>query len=173
MFMITSHEWLNPTRATGLAAYGTASACCGITWIRMKARRKPSRLAAVLMLIESALLLDIAFDWRWKLHDALADSARRMNEYAVRGVPQRVTLALLGLLLLFALLATRRSFPGRMSAQLAVSGVLLSLVVWCVEVVSLHSVDHVLYSLSGRLMVVGLLWILSCAMTSIGISLDS
>jgi len=38
---------------------------------------------------------------------------------------------------------------------------------------SLHSVDHVLYSLFGRLMVVGLLWILACVMTSIGILVDS
>jgi len=46
---------------------------------------------------------------------------------------------------------------------------LLSVVVWCVEVVSLHAVDHILYHSIGKWMVVSALWILACFMTSIGI----
>ena len=112
MFMITSQEWLNPTRAIGLVAYGTAVTCCGIAWIRTKARRA-SQLAAVLMLIESALLLDMAFNWRWKLHQALMDFAMRKHEYAQRGLPQLIVVTLLGALLLFGWFVAWRSFRGR------------------------------------------------------------
>ena len=76
MFMITSQGWLNPTRAAGLAAYGTACTCCGIAWIKTKAGRS-SQLAALLALIESVFLLDIAFSWRWMLHDVFAGFAQR------------------------------------------------------------------------------------------------
>jgi hypothetical protein len=171
--MITSQEWLNPTRASGLAAYATALTCCGITWTRTKARRTTSRLAAVLMLIEGALLLDIAFSWRWMLHGVIGGFVQRHDEYAARRLPQVIAVSILGGMLLLGLLATWRFFRGRAGALLAVSGVLLSLVVWCIEVVSLHPVDHVLYYSLGGVMAVSLLWVLSCSMTSIGILLDS
>jgi hypothetical protein len=169
--MITSQEWLNPTRAIGLAAYGAALSCCGVAWIRTKARRV-SQLAAVLMLIESALLLDIAFSWRWMLHDVIGGFAQRHHEYGVRRLPQEIALSILGGMLLLGLIVIWRLFHGRAGARLAVSGVVLSLFVWCIEVVSLHAVDHLLYHSLGRVMAVSLLWILSCAMTSIGILLD-
>jgi hypothetical protein len=171
VFMITTQEWLNPTRATGLMAYGTALTCCGIAWIRTKTRRA-SQLAAVLMLIESALLLDMAFNWRWKLHQALMDFAIRKHEYGQRGLPQLFVVALLGALLLFGWFVAWRSFRCRGTTLLAVSGALLSLVVWCIEVVSLHAVDIVLYYSVDGVMAVTLLWLLSCTMTSIGILLD-
>jgi hypothetical protein len=169
--MITRHEWLNPTRASGLVAYGTTVTCCGIAWIRIKVRRA-SHLAAVLMLIESLLLLDMAFNWRWKLHQELMNFAIQKHEYAPRRPPQLVVVSVLSCLLLFGLIVSWRSFRDRGTTSLAVSGVLLSLVVWCTEVVSLHVVDHVLYYSSGGVMAVSLLWILSCTMTSIGILLD-
>ena len=169
--MITSQEWLNPTRATGLVAYGTAVTCCGIAWIRTKAGRA-SQLAAGLMLIEGALLLDMAFNWRWKLHQALMDFAIRKHEYAQRGLPQLIVVTLLGALLLFVWFVAWRSLRGRGTILLAVSGALLSLIVWCIEVVSPHAVDHVLYYSVDGVMAVTLLWLLSCTMTSIGILLD-
>jgi hypothetical protein len=169
--MITSQNWLNATRAVGLLAYGTAVTCCAVAWIRSKSRRS-SQLAAILTLIETLLLLDIAFNWRWMLHGAIGGFAQRHNEYAARRMPQVIALSILGGMLVLGLIATWRLFRGRFSPLLAVSGVLLSLVVWCTEVVSLHSVDRLLYYSSGDVMAVSLLWILACAMTSIGILLD-
>jgi hypothetical protein len=169
--MITSQGWLNPTRAAGLAAYGTACTCCGIAWIRTKAERA-SQLAALLTLIESVLLLDIVFSWRWMLHDVFAGFAQRHDEYGARKLPQEVVVFILGGVLLFGLITTWRFFRGRVGAILAVSGVLLSLLVWSIEVVSLHAVDHVLYYSLGGVMAVSLLWVLSCTMTSIGILLE-
>jgi hypothetical protein len=166
--MIASGEWLNPTRAVGMAAYATAATSCGFAWIRAKHRGKDWRLAALLTLIEITLLLDIAFDWRWMLHAFVGDVARRRHEYELRHDPQFIALIILAALLSLGLLATQRFFRGKVGARLAVSGILLSVVVWCVEVVSLHAVDHILYHLIGKWMVVSALWILACLMTSIG-----
>jgi hypothetical protein len=170
--MITSGEWLNPTRAVGLLAYGTATICCGIAWMRTKRRRQDGRLAVLLMLIESVLLLDIAFNWRWVLHQLVMDFAQRRHEYELRKEPQFIAVGILAAVLLLGLLVVRRFFRGRGTA-LAISGMVLSLILWCTEVVSLHEVDHVLYHRLGPIMAVSLLWILACLMTSIGMLFDS
>jgi hypothetical protein len=170
--MITSGEWLNSTRAVGLLAYGTATICCGIAWMRGKSRRQDGRLRVLLMLIEGLLLLDIAFNWRWMLHQLVVDFAQRRHEYGLRKELQFIAVVVLAGLLLLALLAVRRFFRGRGTA-LAVSGVVLSLALWCTEVISLHEVDHVLYHRLGPMMAVSLLWIVACLMTSIGMLLVS
>lgn len=166
--MIASGEWLNPTREVGLLAYGTATICCGIAWIRAKTQGQDWRLAALLTFIESVLLLDIAFDWRWMLHALVGEVARGRHEYDLRRDPQLIALAILAAILLLGVLAAQRLFRGKVGARLAVSGILLSVVVWCVEVVSFHAVDSILYHSIGRWMVVSALWILACLMTSIG-----
>ncbi len=172
MFMIASAEWLNPTRAVGLLAYGTAFTCCCISLMKTKTRRVTSHLAAVLLGMEGLLLLDIAFNWRWQLHQAMLELAVRKHEYSERRLPQSVVVSLLVVLLLLGLVLCWRSFRHHGNRLLAVSGALLSVIVWCVEVVSLHAVDHVLYSSVRGVMAVTLLWILACGMTSVGILRD-
>jgi hypothetical protein len=171
--VITSGDWLSPTRASGLAAYGTAVACCAIAWLRTRARGAVAQLPAVLTLMESALFLDIVFNWRWMLHQILMDVAQRTHEYGARRLPQLIVIVCLAGLLILGLNAARRFFRGRPGALLAVSGVLLSLVVWCTEVVSLHAVDHVLYHFLGNLMIVSFLWVSASLVTSIGVLVDS
>lgn len=166
--MTTIEGWLTPTRAVGLLAYGSAVTCCCIAWVRLKDQARDWRLAALLTFIESTLLLDIAFNWRWKLHQLLMDIAQGAHEYQGRRIPQLIVLIFLGGLLFLGLLATRRFSRGIRGTRLAVSGVLLSLALWCTEVVSLHQVDHVLYYRFGNIMSVALLWILACLMASIG-----
>jgi hypothetical protein len=168
--MITSAEWLNPTRVAGIAAYATAAGSCGFAWIRAKNQKKDSRLAALLTLIETTLLLDIIFNWRWMLHDFASGLARRAHEYDFRRLPQLGMIVLLGGLLFLSVFVTRRSVRGRPGAFLAVTGALLSLVLWGVEAVSLHDVDHILYHSLGGWMAVSVLWIVACLMTSIGIT---
>src|SRR5271163_2702181 len=105
--MTTIGEWLNPTRAVGIVAYGTAVTCCGIAWVREKNQRQDWRLAALLTLIESTLLLDIVFNWRWMLHHWLMDIAQGAHEYQVRRIPQLIALIILAGLLFLGLLAVR------------------------------------------------------------------
>jgi hypothetical protein len=52
-------------------------------------------------------------------------------------------------------------------------GLLLSLTCWCVEVISLHATDRILYHFAGGLMVVAFLWIVACIMTAVGIQIDA
>jgi hypothetical protein len=170
--MIASGEWPNPTRTVGLLAYGAAAVCCGIAWMRARSKRRNGRLAMLLMLIESVLLLDITFSWRWMLHQLFIDFAQRWHEYGVRRGPQIMVLIILAALLLLTLVAIRRFFHGR-GAALAVSGAVLSLALWCIEVVSLHQVDHVLYHPLGPVLAISLLWIVACLMTATGILIGS
>jgi hypothetical protein len=171
--MIASEEWLTTTRATGIVAYGVAMACCGIAWARTRRRRTISQLAALLTAIEGALVLDMVFNWRWMIHQELMDLAQRWNEYEIRRSPQVIAIAILAGLLLVGLIFALRILRGRAGALLAVSGVLLSLVLWCTEVVSLHALDHVLYHLLGQWMLVSLVWVLAGLMTSVGILIDA
>src|SRR5277367_59313 len=85
--MIASEEWLTPTRATGIVAYGIAMVCCGIAWARTRRLRTISQLAALLTVIEGALVLDMVFNWRWMIHQELMDLAQRWNEYDIRRSP--------------------------------------------------------------------------------------
>jgi hypothetical protein len=171
--MIASEEWLTPTRATGIVAYGVAMVCCGLAWARTRRLRAPSQLAALLTAIEGALVLDMVFNWRWMIHQQLMDFAKRRNEYEIRRSPQLIAIAMLAVLLLVGLFAALRILRGRAGALLAVSGVLLSLVLWCTEVISLHAVDHVLYHPLGPWMIVCLVWVFAGLMTSAGILLDA
>lgn len=171
--MIASEAWLTPTRATGIAAYGVAMICCGIAWAKDRHLRTVSQLAALLTAIEGALVLDMIFNWRWLLHQQLMDLAQHWNEYDLRRSPQRIAIVVLTVLLVFGVIFALRVLRGRTGALLAVSGVLLSLVLWCTEVVSLHAVDHVLYHLLGPWMVVSLVWVFASLATSVGILVDA
>ena len=171
--MIASEEWLTPTRATGIAAYGVAMTCCGIAWARTRGLRNSSQLAALLTAIEGALVLDMVFNWRWMIHQQLMDLAQRWHDYDIRRSPQRIAIAILAALFLVGLIVTLRAFRGRAGALLAVSGVLLSLVLWCTEIVSLHAMDHILYHSLGPWMAVSLVWVFAGLMTSVGILIDA
>ncbi len=165
--------WRNPTRATGVVAYGVALACCVFSLSRAKGDPARSRLLAFLAVCEGCLLLDMVFNVRWNLHQFLMDEAATLVLYASRRGPQALVLiALVGVFFL-GLRVTIQRLRGRGGAILAVSGLLLSLTLWCTEVVSLHAVDHIMYHPVGKLMTVSFLWILACAMTSIGVLIES
>jgi hypothetical protein len=171
--MIASGEWLTATRASGIVSYGIALTCCGIAWARTRGELTVSRIAAWLTAIEGILLLDMIFNSRWILHQLLLDFAQSWHEYDLRRLPQVIVVAMLTGILFVGLFAVLRLFRERMGTLLALSGALLSLVTWCIEVVSLHQVDAVLYHPIGRLMAVSIVWIAACTMTSVGILIDS
>ncbi len=168
-------EWLssNPTRATGVAAYGIALACCLVAWWRARGDVAGSRLAALLTVCEGCLLLDMVFNVRWNLHQFFMDEAAQLAVYASRRGPQAVVLVLLVAIFLFGLRVVLQRLRGRVGAVLAVSGALLSVALWCTEVISLHAVDHILYHPIGNLMTVSFLWFFACIVTSIGVLAES
>ena len=167
--MIISHGSIDPTRAVGIVSYATAFICSAVAWRRRNLTTPVARLAAVLMLIEGALLVDMTFNLRWKLHQALMNVALQNHEYNQRGVPQIAAVTLLGCLLVLALLWTWKRLKGRGTTFVAVAGAILSITSWCTEVVSLHAVDHILYHPLNGVKVVSGLWILSSILSSVGI----
>ena len=132
-----------------------------------------SRLLALLTVFEGCLLLDIVFNVRWNLHQLFMDEATTLTLYASRRGPQALVLIALVGVFLFGLRMTSQRLRGRGGAIFAVSGALLSLVLWCTEVVSLHAVDHIMYHPLGKLMTVSFLWILACTLTSFGVLIES
>lgn len=168
--MRTVAEWLTPVRASGMAAYLVAAALCGVAWVRAR-RDKPvaTRLAVILGILNMALFFDIAFNWRWKLHDLLQGQAMADQWYNQRHWPQVESLAVLGVLLLVGMGAAGRRFSSTPGVVLAIWGALLSIGAWSTEVISLHATDMVLHYSIGPLMIVNFVWMLACTMTSIGI----
>ncbi len=170
--MIVAGPGFTVAGASGLAAYITALACCGVVWVGASTHRFASRLAAALTIIEAALLSDFLFNWRWRLHDLIAAQAMRLNLYAGREGPQDFALGVVGLSLFVGLLGAVRLLCGRWGAFLSVCGILVSLALWCTEVVSLHAVDHILYHLIGHWTLVSFLRLGACLLTSAGILIE-
>jgi hypothetical protein len=170
--MVGLHEWLSPTRTAGLAAYAISSLACAARWANCRRNRIPSRPFGVLAAIQLGLLLDMAFDWRWKVHDFWMRKAMASGVYDLRRFPQTLALGLLifGASLACAAIVYRcRNRPG---AALALCGTLLSVGLWCCESISLHAVDRVFYHLVGKLMLVSLLWVVLAVVTCFGVWLD-
>ncbi len=173
--MINIAQWLesNPTRTTGIAAYSVALVFCIFAWSRARGDAAQSRLAALLALCESCLLIDMVFNIRWKIHEFFMDKAAQLAVYASRRGPQTLVLVVLLVVFIYGLRSASQRFRGRAGALLAVSGALLSVTLWCTEAVSLHAVDHILYQPVGKLFAVSFLWVFAGLMTSIGILIES
>src|SRR5277367_3897542 len=107
--MPTTAEWLNPVKASGIAAYFVAAVSCGAASF-LAVNRRTSRLAAVLAILQAALLLDIAFDVRWRLYARLKGQAIEHRWYYERHWPQVSMMAILVALLLAGVIVARRQF---------------------------------------------------------------
>jgi hypothetical protein len=170
--MVAYHEWLSLTRMTGLAAYTASLLACGWRWAKCREIEASRRLYAMLALVQFCLLLDMAFNWRWKLHDLGVQVAAKLGVYDLRRTPQ--LLVLLALALALALLSALIFYRlrRRIGVALALTGTLQSTGLWCLECVSLHAVDRVLYRLIGGVMTVSLAWIFLALVTCLGVWLD-
>jgi len=131
------------------------------------------RLAAVLTVLEAALLLDAVFNGGWRVHSFLDNEAIARNVYDQRFGPQHVALVFLAIAVAAGIGLTLRLFRGRPGASLAACGCILSLCFWCLEVVSLHAVDALLYRRVNGVMLVRLIWAACSLMTSLGILWDT
>lgn len=171
--MISFAEWLNATRIIGLAAYLLALVSCAIAWTYGHGAAHKRRLAAVIGALEATLLLDMALDGRWRLHDLLVEESIARNFYMLREGPQIVAIGILGIGAAAGIGWALWNFRGRAGASLAACGAVLSLACWCVEVVSLHAVDIVFYREVFGVMLVAGVWIACALMTSMGILWDA
>ena len=119
-----------------------------------------------------ALVLDIAFDLRWKLHAFFMDEATALDVYGERRGPQLVVLLLMSGLAIFGLVWIARRFAGRRGVAVAVTGTMFSVGLWCCEMLSYHYTDAVLFLMVGKVMLVSLLWLALATTTCVGIWMD-
>jgi hypothetical protein len=151
-----------------MVAYLIASTLCGVAWVRARRDKQITRLAVILGILNIGLFFDIAFNWRWKLHDLLQGQAMADQWYNQRHWPQVWSLAVLGIFLLMGIGVVGRRFSNG-GVLLAIGGAALSIGCWLTEVISLHATDMVLHYGIGPLMMINFVWMLACTMTSIGI----
>jgi hypothetical protein len=170
--MVADLEWFSPTRAVGLTAYTASLLACASRWARYRKRDFFHRLYGVLAGVQLFLLLDMAFDWRWKLHDMGARLATELGVYGERRMPQTLALMVLSLALVLVFAWVFCRFRRRIGVALMLAGTLFSLGLWCLECVSLHAVDAVLYRMVGAVMRVSLVWICVAFVTCWGAWLD-
>jgi hypothetical protein len=135
-------------------------------------RGAPDRLFAALMAVQFFLLLDMAFDLRWKFHAIEDRVAMAMGVYDQRRGAQLLALSLLSLALISVSYLIFLRFRDRAGAAIALTGTLASVGLWCCEWVSYHDMDRFLYRLVGAVMVVSLIWIGFAMVTCFGVWLD-
>jgi hypothetical protein len=162
---------MTSTHVAGLMAYGAATVACLFSRARAGGDIVLAKVSALLAVLESALLLDIVFNWRWALHNRLQDIFVAHHLYDRRRVVQVLMLAAIAAALAVAFrLALRRPRPRRHWWTLAAAcGGSLSFGIWCVEVISLHEVDRILYTRVAGVLVVAYLWALPCLLTTVSI----
>ena len=155
--MVALLEWLSPTHAAGLAVAGICFAACAAEWANRRSKKLPHRTFAALAAVQFGLLLDMAFSWRWKLHESLMQKSVALGLYEQRRLPQLLAVSLIALVAAaasgWALYRCRRQ-PG---IAMALTGTLLLMGLWCCECVSLHYLDAILYRMVGGVMLVNLL----------------
>lgn len=171
--MVAFSQWLSPTRIAGLAGYMMSFVACTVAWVRCCQRGVSGRLFAVLTVVQLILLLDMASNWRWLLHDFWMHQAMAHDVYTLRHPPQLIALGLLATAMLIGTILILSKLRQRIGAALALTGTLLSFGLWCAEILSYHGVDAVLYHMVGRLMAVSFLWIALALITSFGAWLDT
>jgi hypothetical protein len=124
-------------------------------------------------LVQFSLLLDLAFNWRWIVHDSAVSVATELGVYDERFMPQVLALLALFLVLTLSSALIFSKFHGRIGVALTLTGTLLSVGLWCCEVISYHSMDAVFYYLVGKVMAVSLAWIGVASVICFGVWFDS
>ncbi len=170
--MTWSNGYFSLTRILGIASFVASLALCGWRWRRCAEGDVFKTLFAALASVQAVLLLDMVFDWRWRLHSFWMMEAMQGGWYGQRRGPQLLVLLALGAVAGLSVALIVRRLGNRPGAALALLGTVLSAGLWCIEAISLHAVDGVLYTRVGGAMVVSFLWILLAVVTCTGIWMD-
>lgn len=174
--MIAEIGWFSPTRMAGFFAYSCSFAACAWRWSVARRggmrRGAESRVFPWLAGVQLALVLDIAFDLRWKLHAFWMDEAMAHGLYGERRGPQLVVLLLMSALSIFGLVWIARRFGGRRGVAVSVTGTMFSVGLWGCEMLSYHFTDAVLFHMVGKVMLVSLLWLGLAMTTCVGVWID-
>lgn len=109
--------------------------------------------------VQTMLLLDMVFEWRWALHDLWVQEAMRASVYGERREPQLLVLMVLMLALCGAAIWVLRKMHGQKGAAVASVSTLVSVGLWCCESISYHDLDRIFYRMVGGVMLISLMWL--------------
>jgi hypothetical protein len=171
--MVAVLEWLSPARAAGLAVSTICFAACVAQWENRRSKKLPARASAAVAVLQFGLLLDMAYAWRWKLHEFLLREAVALGLYEQRRVPQILALSLIALAGAVASAVILHRCRCMTGVALAFTGTLLSVGLWCCEWVSFHFLDSILYRTVGGVMLVSLLRIGFALIVCCGVWIDA
>jgi len=166
-------EWFSITRTLGLTSFCSSFVASSLRWEKSRKDSASRRFFAILSAVQLFLLLDMAFDWRWKLHEFWMRAAMASEVYQQRRGPQLLALGLLAVTLAIVSVAILYKMRRRIGAAAAAVGTLLSAGLWATEAISYHAVDAVFYRMAAGAMAVSLLWCVLAAITCIGLWMDS
>jgi hypothetical protein len=162
-------EWFSITRTVGLIAYTVTLAACLFRWMQLrKTGARPGQLL-FLAAVQFMLLLDMAFDWRWRLHEYWMRQAITEGVYSERRGPQLFALVGLAVVIIMAVIVLLSRFRRQKGLALAFTGTLLSIGLCAGEAISYHYADIVLHATIGGAMMVSFLWCGLCAITCLGL----
>jgi hypothetical protein len=161
------------TSVAGLLSFGIAALSSVVAFFRLRSVAAVAWPAAWIATLESLLLFDMAMDARWALHGNAMRVALHRGFYAQRHGIQIAGLTILFAILLLGAAIIVRRLRNRPGAMVAAWSALLALTMWCVEVVSLHEIDTVLYYKVGGFMVIAFVWMILGATTAISIQLEA
>jgi len=146
----------NPTQILGVLVFAVAAAACALA---AKRTRGPAATAwKLLAVLQLLFVAEIVLGLRHQIHGGVDAFLQDRGWYAQRQPVQLGLLAVAavaGAAALFALLKWCRSHRAAAPAALASFAVLL---LFALEMISLHAIDALLYRLIGPVMVIALLW---------------
>ena len=167
---------ISSRHAIGFLCCLIAFAACVAACIVARSRRQevPPRWPVLVSLtvLQSALLIDMLFSFRWLLHNKLAGEFLVHHYYDRRVGPQHLALLLVAAAASTGIWLLLKSLRGRRAAQLASCGMILWISTWLTEVISLHSMDVFLHKSLAHVNIRDALWIVSSIMISYGVLLD-
>lgn len=161
------------TSVAGLLSFGIGALSSGIALFRLRDMPAVAWATAWIATLESLLMFDMAMNERWALHGNAMRFALHRGFYPQRHGIQIAGLTILFAILLFGATIITRRLRNRLGAIVAAWSALLALILWCVELVSLHEIDTILYYKVDGFMVIAFVWMILGATTAIGIQLEA
>lgn len=171
--MVFDYKWFSPTREIGLASYAASFLACVWRSRSRFAQRESGKTFGLLAGVQLCLFLDMAFDWRWKLHEIEMQAAGHLGLYGQRRIPQVLALLAVLVALFTAITLFVNKWRGAVGITLCTIGTSLAVGLWFCEVISFHFMDYFMYQTLGRVMVVSVAWASISAIICLGIWLDS
>lgn len=173
-FLYTWWDYGLATRVVGSIVFAATAVACGCAAWRLRGRRRAKGWVG-LTLLYALMTLEIQYGWRFAMAAWGRGISKGEGWYFEHRVVQAFVVAAVLLGAVAVLLAiwgvgrsNRRAAKRNGPWRLALSGTLIAVLALLMETVSLHQVEHLLYTHTWPVLLVAWLWILGAAASAIG-----